>query len=207
MSRMSAQEFNAQQVEKAGARNLPKFGERMSAKDFLAKINSGEITSQAFKNNAARPSSGTPPAVTTSAQPVPETPPAKDVKRKAQPEYEEQCALFEWARNPAVLNQLPALKLLSSSLNGVKLSKAQAGKAKAAGMLAGESDVKLPVSRGKWIGLIIEMKAGQNTATEEQLKYGSLMEAEGHSFHICYSWQEAKGIIENYLSLPRPTLI
>lgn len=128
-------------------------------------------------------------------------------KFRAQPEFDEQCALFSWARDPLARKIYPGLRLLSSSLNGVKLTKAQAGKAKAAGMLTGESDVRLPVPRGRWIGLIIEMKAGKNTATDEQLAYGKEMEAEGHRFRICYSATAAQEIIIEYLSLPRPKIV
>lgn len=60
------------------------------------------------------------------------------------PEFDEQCALIEWARIPAVVAQYPGIDLLEGSMNGVKLSKAQAGKAKAAGMLTGAHDVRLP---------------------------------------------------------------
>ena len=134
--------------------------------------------------------------------------PKKTRKRREEPEFLEQSALFEWARNPAVLAKHPALKLMSSSLNGVKLSKAQAGKAKAAGMLKGEWDVKLPVPRGGHTGLIIEMKAGRNTLTDEQKDYQRDMRAEGWATAVCYSWTEAKDEIVDYLarggSIPQP---
>lgn len=125
-------------------------------------------------------------------------------KPRAQPEFLEQSALFTWARNPAVRRQYPALKLLSASLNGVKLTKAQAGKAKAAGMLAGEHDVRLPVARGRWIGLSIEMKTGGNQPTRDQLDYGQALEAEGWRVAYCWRWTDAKDIIIEYLSHPRP---
>lgn len=126
---------------------------------------------------------------------------------RASPEFQEQCALFTWARNPAVQRQYPALALMSASLNGVKLSKAQAGKAKAAGMLAGEHDVRLPVARGRWIGLSLEMKAGDNRPTKAQLDYGEALEAEGWRVVYAWSWTEARDAIEEYLDLPRPQIV
>lgn len=125
-------------------------------------------------------------------------------KPRAQPEFQEQASLFTWARNPAVLRKYPALRLMSCSLNGVQLSKAQAGKAKAAGMLAGEHDVRLPVARGRWIGLSIEMKAGDNRPTADQLAYGEALEAEGWLVRYCWSWAEASEVITAYLNQPRP---
>lgn len=122
-------------------------------------------------------------------------------------ELQEQSALFTWARNPAVERLYPELRLMSCSLNGVKLSKAQAGKAKAAGMLKGEHDVRLPVARGGYIGLSIEMKAGKNKPTQEQLDYGYLLRDEHWCVRYCWSWEEAKAEIMAYLALPRTTLV
>lgn len=132
---------------------------------------------------------------------------ARIPRRKNQPEFEHQCALFTWARNPAVVRALPGIELLEGSMNGVKLTKAQAGKAKAAGMLKGSHDVRLPVARGRWIGLSIELKAGNNKPTDEQLQIGALLEGEGWQVHFIWDWEEAKAIIEAYLSLPRPNII
>ena len=120
-------------------------------------------------------------------------------KRNAQPEFQHQAALFTWARNPAVLAKHPELALMSCSLNGVKLSKSQAGKAKAAGMLAGEWDIRLPVARWDKIGLIIEMKAGRNKLTAEQEAYRTAMEREGHATAVCYTWEAARDKIVHYL--------
>lgn len=122
-------------------------------------------------------------------------------KRKAQPEFASQCALFTWARNPAVLRKYPQLDLLSCSLNGVKLSKAQAGKAKAAGMLQGEHDIKLPVARGGYHGLSIEMKAGRNKPTDEQLWYAKRLQEEGWKVAFHWDWESARDEIIDYLAL------
>jgi len=123
--------------------------------------------------------------------------------RRESPEFLEQKSLFTWARNAAVLRKHPELRLLSCSLNGVKLSKAQAGKARAAGMLAGEHDVRLPVARGGYACLSIEMKAGDNQPTPEQLAYGERLEAEGACVRYCWSWDEARRAVEDYLAMPR----
>ncbi len=127
--------------------------------------------------------------------------PATPRKPRRSPEHQEQAALIEWARNPAVVAKYPGIDLLSCSLNGVKLSKAQAGKAKAAGMLAGEHDLRLPVARGRYVGLSIEMKAGRNKPTEDQLWYGERLADEGWMVRYCWSWAEAQQIIEYYLTL------
>jgi hypothetical protein len=132
---------------------------------------------------------------------VPARGPRKTKKPPTQHEFLEQSALFTWARMPCIVAQYPALDLLSASLNGVKLSKAQAGKAYAAGMLSGEHDVKLPVARGRYVGLSIEMKAGDGRPTDKQLWYGGRLEEEGWCVRYCWSWTEARDEIIGYLSL------
>ena len=125
----------------------------------------------------------------------------KTVRKKPRQsiEFSNQCALFEWARNPLVQAQLPGIDLMSCSLNGVHMSIAQRGKAKASGMLVGEWDVRLPVARGHFIGLAIEMKAGKNRLTKEQSRYGIRMQQERWQCVVCYSWDQARLIITNYL--------
>lgn len=128
-------------------------------------------------------------------------------KARLQPEFASQCALFQWAHLPSVIRMLPGIELLEGSLNGVKLTKAQAGKAKAAGMLRGAHDVRLPVARGRWIGLSIELKAGDNSATADQLRIAGLLEAEGWRVCFIWDWIEAKTVITEYLFLPRPAIV
>jgi hypothetical protein len=119
------------------------------------------------------------------------------VIHRQQPEFQSQVALFNWSE---LLTPLyPALKLLRGSMNGVHLTKAQAGKAKAAGMKAGEHDITLPVSRGGYIGLSIELKYGKNKATKEQLEYGEHLESEGWYVAYFWDWTEAAQLIQKYL--------
>lgn len=110
-----------------------------------------------------------------------------------------QIALCQWARNPAIQKQYPGIDLLEASLNGVKLSKAQAGKAKAAGMLKGAWDLNLPVARGPYHGCRIEMKFGRNSTTDEQDWYGQRLREEGWYTAVCYNWLAARDEIIKYL--------
>lgn len=121
-------------------------------------------------------------------------------------EFVHQCALFAWARLPGQSQRFPGIELLEGSMNGVKLTKGQAGKAKAAGMLRGAHDVRLPVARGSFIGLSIEMKYGKNKPTPEQIEYGNRLAVEGWRVEYCWDWTKAKEIIVEYLSMPRPAI-
>lgn len=125
------------------------------------------------------------------------------VPKRQNHEAEHQAALFEWARIPAVVVSNPELRLLEGSMNGVALSAAQAGKAWAAGMLKGSHDVRLPVARGGYIGLSVELKYGKNKPTQEQLDIGALLEAEGWKVLYLWDWIEARDAILDYLAAPR----
>lgn len=96
--------------------------------------------------------------------------------------------------------QYPGIDLLEASLNGVALTKAQAGKAKAAGMLKGALDLNLPVARGPHHGLRIEMKFGKNKMTDEQTWYAGRLREEGWRVETCWDWLEARAVIIGYLT-------
>lgn len=122
-------------------------------------------------------------------------------KIRKEPEFAMQAALFTWARMACVQSQYPGLDLLEGSMNGVKLTAAQAGKAKAAGMLKGAHDITLPVARGSYIGLSIELKAGKNKPSPEQIAYGNRLKREGWEvLYIWDDWSLVKDEIIFYLS-------
>ena len=109
-----------------------------------------------------------------------------------------QQQVIEWVRMASRSAKYPMLNMLHCSLNGVKLSKTQAGIAKAQGMLSGVPDLFLPVPRGKYHGLFIEMKHGTNTLTDNQKKFLQNAANVGFAVSVCYSAQEAIKRIEDY---------
>ena len=127
--------------------------------------------------------------------------PSRTKKRNAQPEAAEQENVIKWARDNE--KNYPFLWLLHSSLNGVRLSKIQAGKAKASGMLSGVPDLFLPVPRGSFCGLYIEMKSATGRIMPSQSRYLSAVSDFGYSAVVCYSANEAIKTIENYYFDPK----
>lgn len=117
-----------------------------------------------------------------------------------QPETREQMAVIQWARLQAKANpeKYPGLDWLHCSLNGVKLTAVQARIAKAMGMKAGISDLFLPVKRGEFSGLVIEMKAGKNKPTQEQLDYLNHMASQGFAAMWCAGAVAAIDTIKAY---------
>ena len=122
--------------------------------------------------------------------------PIKLKRRNAQPEAIEQAKVIAWAR--ASERNYPYLQLLHCSLNGVKMTKAQAGRAIAQGMLSGVPDLFLPVPKNGYHGLFIEMKYGSNKVTENQEKFLQNAANVGYAVSVCYSANEAIKRIEDY---------
>ena len=122
--------------------------------------------------------------------------PSRTKKRNAQPEAAEQENVIKWARDNE--KTYPFLWMLHSSLNGVKMTKAQAGRAIAQGMLSGVPDLFLPVPKNGYHGLFIEMKYGSNKVTENQEKFLQNAANVGYTVSVCYSAQEAIKRIEDY---------
>lgn len=71
------------------------------------------------------------------------------------------------------------------------------------GLKAGMPDLCLPVARGGYHALYIELKTRnhKNHATKEQKKCIEELRAEGNRCEVAYGWEEAWDIIDDYLSL------
>ena len=115
-------------------------------------------------------------------------------------EAEEQQALFEWADR--VLFQYPELAALYHIPNEGKRSASQGAKLKREGLREGVSDICLPVKKGKFGSLYIELKRRKGAAvTPAQRNWQALMKRMGNEAHICYGWEEARDRIVEYLEL------
>ena len=81
-------------------------------------------------------------------------------------EWREQEKVFKWAS--MYDHEYPELKLLNGSLNGVRLTPGQASKAKRTGLVKGFPDINLPVPRGVFHGLFIELKRKKRPITKRR---------------------------------------
>ena len=113
-------------------------------------------------------------------------------------EEQEQRALIRWAELSQ--SRYPELALLFHPPNGGLRSKAVAAKLKAQGVKAGVLDLVLPVARGPYHGLFIEMKVGKNKPTDMQVWWIKRLRHEGYAVEVCYGWEAAKDVLENYLN-------
>jgi hypothetical protein len=126
-------------------------------------------------------------------------------------EHEEQAAVVAWASNNEWL--MPDLALLYAVPNGARLPwrkgkggkrySPEAMKLKAEGLKSGVPDLCLPVARGGYHGLYIEMKRGDNKPTENQTKMLDALAAQGYLAVVCYGHNDAIDTLSEYLQLER----
>lgn len=63
-------------------------------------------------------------------------------------------------------------------------------------------DICLPVARGAWHGLYIELKRIKGSHIQrEQVQWIAALEKQGYRARICKGWDEARKAIEEYLEL------
>ena len=114
-------------------------------------------------------------------------------------EAQEQKALFQWAGYAE--QQYPELKLLHHIPNGGKRDPITARNLKAEGVKAGVPDIFLPVARGQYHGLYIELKTQKGKLQKNQKEWLNALNEEGYATNVCYGWLEARETIEKYLGL------
>lgn len=116
-------------------------------------------------------------------------------------EHAHQTALFCWAAMAEQKRAYPGLELMFAIPNGGERNKIVAGNLKAEGVKAGVLDIFLPVPRGGFHGLFIEMKVKPNKPTTEQKEFQAAVELQGYATVVCYSWVEAAMSIKRYMNL------
>lgn len=109
----------------------------------------------------------------------------------------EQTCLFRWAAYEQ--GKHPELNLLYHIPNGGSRNKYEAANLKRQGVKAGVPDLCLPVARGKYHGLYIEMKAGKNTPSELQKDWLKALNKQGFLAVVCYGWEKASEMLTQYL--------
>ncbi len=115
-------------------------------------------------------------------------------------EAEEQKALFQWANMS--LGKYPDLEWMYHITNEGKRSKTYGADLVRQGLKKGVPDICLPVPRGKYHGMYIEMKRVGETLTDDQKRYMNGLAKNGY---CCYTadkgWEDAAKAITWYLNL------
>ena len=113
-------------------------------------------------------------------------------------ESEEQRALFDWIN----LNKghYPELKLMHHTPNEGKRSVSTGARMKREGLISGVPDIHLPVAKGRYHSLYIELKRIKySKISKEQEEFIKLLNMYDNFAVICYGWEQAIKIIEWYL--------
>lgn len=111
-------------------------------------------------------------------------------------EHDEQCALFAWAA------WKPELHLMHAIPNGGKRDIRTAAKLKAEGVKPGVPDIFLPVAKGGFHGLYIELKRRKGgTLSKAQEAWIRALMAQGYLCAVCHGWEAARAEIERYMAM------
>lgn len=116
-------------------------------------------------------------------------------------EHAEQVGFIYWT--DVVYHQYPDLDLIYAVPNGGDRNPVVAVKLSAEGVKPGVPDLCLPVPRGTFHGLYIEMKRmdGGNGTTPKQEKYIERLTEQGYLAVVCNGFGEARLQIIEYYSL------
>lgn len=123
----------------------------------------------------------------------------KPKKPHTQHEAQDQTTLFEWAGLQR--GKYPKLDDMFHIANGGYRDPREAANLKRQGVKAGVPDICLPVARGGYHGLYIELKYGKNKPTLEQQVWLGRLLRNGYEAKVCYGWEQAKNEIIKYLNL------
>ena len=115
-------------------------------------------------------------------------------------ETQEQIALMMWCEFQK--NVHPELDLIFHILNEGKRSVRTGAELKRMGMKKGVPDICLPVPKGTYHGLWIELKADKTKrATKEQKEWLIKLTEQGYKAVVCYGADDAVTVIKEYLNL------
>lgn len=129
-----------------------------------------------------------------------------DQLAKSGTESGHQRAVFAWAA--LNMSRYPELKWLHHIPNGgargddAKTRAIRGNALKAEGVKVGVADLFLPVKRGEFSGLYIEMKKPGKikTTSKEQDEFGEFVKAQGFGWIVCDNWESAVQVLQDYLS-------
>ena len=113
-------------------------------------------------------------------------------------EDQEQSQLLSWAYDNR--DNYPALAMLYHPANGGYRTKRTAERMRLIGVKKGVPDLVLMHPAHGYHGLFIELKVGKNKPTPEQLAWISSLNNQGYKAVVCYGWESAKLVIEDYIS-------
>lgn len=122
-------------------------------------------------------------------------------KKRREPETEECADLIRWADKTKIAGLIVGDHLVHIPNEGKRGQKARSDFVRLGGR-KGYPDYVFDVARSGFHGLRIEMKAPEeykSNISDDQRKWERRLNAQGYCFVYCYSSEEAKQIISDYL--------
>ena len=116
-------------------------------------------------------------------------------------EAQHQAAVIKWSMQPSIRNNWPELALLHHIPNGGTRDPIEAKHLKQQGVKSGVPDLHLPVARGMYHSLYIEMKTESGHTSDAQDWWGDHLRANGNAWIVCHGWEAAVAALEWYLQL------
>lgn len=120
---------------------------------------------------------------------------------KGQSESQHQMAVMKWTQQESIRRKWPELKLLFHIPNERYCTPQQGKNLQRMGVKRGVPDLFLPVPRGRYKGLWLEMKTERGTTTDDQEWWGRQLQGQGYMWEVCHGWESAVRVLEWYLSL------
>lgn len=125
-------------------------------------------------------------------------------KLSAPSEETEQIHLMVWCR--WAQSKYPELETIYHVPNEGKRSERYGSLLKKMGLKPGVPDIHLPVARGKYSGLYIELKKVGGKPTDNQLYWLELLERYGNCVAVCEGAERAEQVISAYCGRDSDTL-
>ena len=108
-------------------------------------------------------------------------------------ENAEQAALFEWA------SYKPELSLMYAIPNGGYRTPTTGAILKRTGTKSGVPDICLPIARGGYHALYIELKTSKGALSANQRVWLNALNEQGYKAVMCRGWDQARDEIVRYL--------
>lgn len=115
-------------------------------------------------------------------------------------EYQIQVAIFLWM--DLHRNRYPNLDLSYSTASGVKMPIGLLMKCKRTGIVKkGLPDIVIPVPKGEYHGMYIELKTNEGKASKEQAEYVKRLSELGYKAIVCKGFDQTIKEIQGYFAL------
>ena len=116
-------------------------------------------------------------------------------------EAQHQMMVLKWTQQPTVRRKWPELALLFHIPNERYCTPQQGKTLQRMGVKRGVPDLCLPVARGSYHALFLEMKAEKGAVSEDQRWWHERLKHQGNIAAVCYGWEAAVHALEWYMGL------